>query len=221
MSGATPWRPAFGSAALLALLVIACAGGADDPAARSAGDGTEPAEARAASPSETTSDGADAPSFLQDDAEVEMQALSTSAYRPADPAQCGLPEVAAGGGAVVYFGCSPTSGPIVRAVPARRISDADPEAALEALLEGPTEVEREQGYLSSFGPRTAAVGWRVGERDGLAWVDFDREILEVEGIFTVPMDSAQIVATLGQFEGTERVLILVGGEPLCRALGDC
>lgn len=216
MSGATPWRPARGPAALLALLVIACAG---DPAAHSAGDATEPAEARAASA--TTHTGGDAPGFLEDEAEVDMQALSTSAYRPSDPAQCGFPDVAAEGGAIIYFGCTPESGPIVRAVPARRIADADSEAALAALLEGPTEAEREQGFLSSFGPATAAVEWRLGERDGLAWVDFDPEILEAEGIFTVPMDAAQIVATLGQFESTDRVLILVGGEPLCKALGEC
>lgn len=220
MSGATAWRPAFGSAALLALLGIACAGGADDPAARSAGDGAEPAEARAPSPSAATRAG-DAPAFLDDEAEVAMQSLSTSAYRPADPAQCGLPGVTTGGGAIVYFGCTPESGPIVRAVPARRIADAEPEAALAALLEGPTDAEREQGYLSSFGRATAGVEWRLGERGSLTWVDFDPEILEAEGIFAVPMDAAQIVATLGQFEGTDRVLILVGGEPLCKALGEC
>ena len=168
-----------------------------------------------------TASGAEAPAFLADTAEVEMQSLSTDAFRPAAASECGLPEVEAGGASLVYFGCTPESGPVLRAVPARRVPGREPEAALAALLDGPTEAERSRGFLSSFGPETAEVGWRTGATDGVAWVDFDPAILEVDGLFVTPMDAAQVVATLGQFEGIDRVLILVGGEPLCKAQGEC
>lgn len=223
MTRAIPNRPSLLPLVLCALFALACGGNGHDLAARPGDDRAEPAGPMATTSREPVADktrDAGEPDFLDDADEVAMQALSVSVYGPGDAAECGLPEVDAGGGALVYFGCTPETGPVIRAVPAR-VAAPDPEAALAALLDGPTEAERERGYLSSFGPETASVGWTLGRRGSLVWVDFDRDVLDVEGLFVTPMDAAQIVATLGQFENTGKVLILVGGEPLCRAQGEC
>jgi spore germination protein GerM len=60
--------------------------------------------------------------------------------------------------------------PVLREVP----RTADPlEAALQALLRGPTEPERQQGITSWFSPRTAGLLDRVTlDEDGNALVDF-------------------------------------------------
>jgi Sporulation and spore germination len=211
VSGSPSRRRAALPVVVCALLALAC-GGTDAPASGAGGAGEGPAAG--------TARGSEAPTFLDDETEVEMQSLSIASHGPAAAAECGLPEVEPVGGALVYFGCTPESGPVVRAVAARRIPESGPEAALSALLAGPTEEEQARGFLSSFGPETAGMGFRLGTRRGVAWVDFDRAILDVEGLFAVPMDTSQIVATLGQFEGIDRVLVMVGGEPLCKAKGD-
>lgn len=55
----------------------------------------------------------------------------------------------------------------------RRVEDADPEAALRALLRGPTAAERAAGLNSWFSDSTAGALRGVEARDGLLVVDFD------------------------------------------------
>ena len=126
----------------------------------------------------------------------------------------------------VFFGCTPQSGPVVAAVPARVVPVSSGQrrerVALEALLAGPTEQERQAGYVSTFGSGSRGVAFETEVRsDGTAVVNFDQAIREKAKAFVSNMDARQVVATLGQFPGVERVLILVEGEPLCRALGEC
>lgn len=162
-------------------------------------------------------------------AELAEHALPVKTYGAEDPSRCGL--TAPGGGSPpssvqVFFGCTPRSGPVVGAVPARVLSvpsGKTPEReALQALLAGPTAEERQKGYVSNFGDTSRGVEFEAEARkDGMALVNFDRAILEKAHAFVSNLDSRQVVATLGQFRGVQRVLILVEGEPLCKARGEC
>jgi hypothetical protein len=172
--------------------------------------------------------------------ELERQALAVSVYAASPPSVCDMASPrreSDGPRATVYFGCAPRQGPVVPAVPARLIriqNGSDPMSlALRALLRGPTEAESRAGYISSFSAASAGVPFRVAQlANGLAVVDFDRAILNISAprpdptqnprnLFVATMDAHQIVATLGQFSAVRRVAILIGGEPWCRARGEC
>jgi hypothetical protein len=163
-------------------------------------------------------------------AALEQQALDVAVYAPGDPTACRLPEVAAptdtATSARVFFGCTPASGPVLPAVPARIVTVApgsDPKAAaLRALLAGPTSAEQSAGYLSNFGAASRDVEFALKTFDnGLVVVDLDPAIRKVQFIFVSNMDAAQIVATLGQFPDVKRVTILVGGQLLCQVVEQC
>ena len=162
-------------------------------------------------------------------AAMREHALEVRAYGAEASSRCGLPAPQGGGsasGVQVFFGCTPQSGPVVAAVPARVVpvpaGQRRERVALEALLAGPTEQERQAGYVSTFGSGSRGVAFEAEVRsDGTAVVNFDQAIREKAKAFVSNMDARQIVATMGQFPGVERVLILVEGEPLCRALGEC
>jgi hypothetical protein len=202
------------------------------PADESAKTGTATVPAEAAGT-------AASPSWAKQSA-LERQALAVSVYTASAPSKCGLaPPRSEGGGttATVYFGCAPRQGPLVLAVPARIVrveSGSDPmRVALRALFAGPTDAESRAGYISSFSAASAKIPFRVARlANGLAVVDFDRAILDVNAprpdptqnprhLFVATMDAHQIVATLGQFSGVRRVAILIGGEPWCRVRGEC
>jgi hypothetical protein len=172
--------------------------------------------------------------------ELERQALAVAVYAAGNPSACNLVpprSESSAANATIYFGCTPRQGPTVPAVPARiaRVAGgSDPmSVALRELLRGPTDAESRAGYISSFSSASAGVPFRVARlANGLAVVDFDRTILDAiaprpdpsqnpRHLFVANMDAHQIVATLGQFSGVRRVAILVGGEPLCRARGEC
>jgi spore germination protein GerM len=94
--------------------------------------------------------------------------------------------------------------------------------AIEALLAGPTAQERQDGYVSNFGEASRGVPFEVEIRgNGLGVVNFDKAIQSRAKAFVSNLDARQVVATLGQLQGVRRVLILIEGEPLCRALGEC
>ncbi len=161
---------------------------------------------------------------------LEQHALDVGVYQPGDPGACGLPEPAAPADLKttvrVFFGCTPTTGPILAAVPARQVSvpsGADAQhAALRALLAGPTGEEQSKGYLSNFGAQSQDVAFDLAVLDdGHVVVDFDPAIRKVEFIFVSNMDATQIVATLGQFPEVKRVTILVGGQLLCQIVEEC
>ena len=172
--------------------------------------------------------------------ELERQSLAVATYLATDPSVCSLARPTASNGvatATVYFGCQSKQGPVVPAVPARIVnirSGTDPmSGAIRALLAGPTAQESRRGYLSSFGAASASVPFRIARlSNGLVAIDFDRPILDAMAprldttqnprhLFVATMDAHQIVATLGQFSGVRRVAILAGGQPICRARGEC
>ncbi len=160
---------------------------------------------------------------------LQENSLAVATYRPGDPAACGLPAVQPGDGratVVVYHGCEPRSGPALDAVPARRVgvpAGADPlEAVVRAQLAGATEAEKAAGYRSNFGTGTAATAFSVRRLDGgLVVVDLHPSIRQQRMAFVSNAEAKQLVAALGQLPGVERVAILIGGQPLCKALGQC
>lgn len=162
-------------------------------------------------------------------ASMEEHALAVRTHGAEEPSRCGLkaPGSASPPTSVqVFFGCNPQSGPVVPAVPARVVPVAaggKPErVAIEALLAGPTAEEGRAGYVSNFGDASRGVEFEVEIRNnGLAVINFDQAIRDRARAFVSNLDARQVVATLGQFPGVERVLILVEGEPLCKALGEC
>lgn len=162
-------------------------------------------------------------------ASMEEHALSVAVYGAEDPSRCGLraPATANPPSSVqIFFGCTPKSGPVVGAVPARVVSVSPGQkaerVAIEALLAGPTAQERQDGYVSNFGEASRGVPFEVEIRgNGLAVVNFDKAIQSRAKAFVSNLDARQVVATLGQLQGVRRVLILIEGEPLCRALGEC
>lgn len=157
---------------------------------------------------------------------VLVEALAVNAWRPGSPASCGLASPPRSGGDVtLFFGCTPTNGPVLGAIPARRLSVGAgaeaKEAAIAALLRGPTAAERAAGYLSNFGERSAGTPFTIRMRGDTSVVDLDSRIRDVPMIFVGRTDVAQLVATLGQFPDVRFVIIRVGGHPLCRVLGEC
>jgi len=84
-------------------------------------------------------------------------------------------------------------------------------AALEALLKGPTEEEKENGYLTSINSGVEVIGFRV--KEGIARVNLSARIEEnVGGSCWVRSIRAQIKETLQQFTRIEEVVIAVEGE---------
>ena len=162
-------------------------------------------------------------------AALNEHALAVRSHGPEAPERCGLePSRSASppSSVQVFFGCTPASGPVVGAVPARVVpvpSGGKPErVALEALLAGPTAEESRAGYVSNFGANSRGVGFEVEVHDdGMAVVNFDQAIRGQARAFVSNIDTRQVVATLGQFPNVKQVLILVEGEPLCKALGEC
>ena len=160
---------------------------------------------------------------------LEEHALPVTTYGAEDPSRCGLKTPARAnppGSVRAFFGCTPKSGPVVGAVPARVVSVPSGEraerAAVEALLAGPTAEERQEGYVSNFGEASRGIQFEVEIRsNGLAVVNFDQAVRSQAKAFVSNLDARQVVATLAQFPGVRRVLILIEGEPLCRVLGEC
>lgn len=90
----------------------------------------------------------------------------------------------------------------------RAVSRATPEAALAALLAGPTETERAQGIHSWFSEETEDALGAVEERDGLLTVDFQGLRERIPGAGS-SAGSAQLLASLDstvfQFPGIDAV----------------
>lgn len=160
---------------------------------------------------------------------LEENSLAVSTYGPGDPSSCGLPAVQPADGrttVLVFHGCAPRSGPALDAVPARRVSvpaGTEPmEAAVRAQLAGATEEEKARGYVSNFGPGTEATRFTLRRLDGgLVVLDLHPSVRSQQMVFVSNAEARQLVAALGQFPGVQRVAILIGGQPLCRALGQC
>ena len=96
--------------------------------------------------------------------------------------------------------------PVTRTVP---WTDAPARAALEELLAGPTEAEREQGYGTSLNPGVTIRSLAI--RDGGAEVDFSAEMERTGGACLVTAIRAQVESTLSQFPGVRSVRIAIEG----------
>ena len=88
-----------------------------------------------------------------------------------------------------------------------------PGERVEALLQPPTEPEKERGLTSSIPAETVLLGTPVldAERQQLT-LDFSEELFAVEGT-ELSQAFAQIVWTVTELEGVRGVRFLVEGEP--------
>jgi germination protein M len=87
-------------------------------------------------------------------------------------------------------------------------------AALEALIEGP----RTQGYRANIAPETRVYG--TIRQDGALLANLSREFQQFGGSVAETVAVLSVVNTLTQFEGIERVKILVEGEELIGPSGE-
>ena len=136
----------------------------------------------------------DAPRFIADNDQ-----------RPLVDASPGL--VSAGTGRVYLERTDETGRPLLVAV-ARQIT-SDPVAVVNALLVGPTEDEQQQGVGTAIPPGTTVTSARFTATD-MVRVDLSNDILESTGDDLVTA-LAQMVFSLGELNGVERIDITVDG----------
>ncbi|OGY44355.1 MAG: hypothetical protein A2731_00095 [Candidatus Buchananbacteria bacterium RIFCSPHIGHO2_01_FULL_39_8] len=97
--------------------------------------------------------------------------------------------------------------PIERTIPK---TQAVGQAALEQLLQGPTEQDKADGYFTSINQGVEIQSLTI--QDGIAMVDFDQQIeFQVGGSCRVSAIRAQITETLKQFPTVNQVIIAVDG----------
>lgn len=83
-------------------------------------------------------------------------------------------------------------------------------AALEELLKGPTEEEKNQGFLTSLNNGVKIQSINI--KNGTAYVDFDEQLeFQVGGSCRVSAIRAQISETLKQFANVKNVVISING----------
>lgn len=117
----------------------------------------------------------------------------------------------------VYFGTEQTGGAPnfdcqEVAAKSRQVikTQAVARAALEELLKGPTESEKQAGFLTSINPGVKIQKLTI--ENGIAKVDFSKELEEaVGGSCRVTAIRAQITETLKQFETVKEVIISIDG----------
>lgn len=84
------------------------------------------------------------------------------------------------------------------------------KAALEELLKGPTEEEKNQGFFTSLNKDVKIQSINI--KDGTAYVDFDEQLeFQVGGSCRVSAIRAQITETLKQFPTIKNVVISING----------
>lgn len=119
-----------------------------------------------------------------------------------------------GVGEAVYFVCE--SGGTTSPARAMPMSDSDPlEALVAAALAGPTAEETDAGFLSVFNDQSADVAFSARLVGSKAVIDLDPAIREVPLALIGVSGIASLVATVGQLDGVERVLVLVDGASFC------
>lgn len=83
-------------------------------------------------------------------------------------------------------------------------------AALEELLKGPTDAEKEGQFFTSINPDVKIQSLTI--KNGVAKVDFDEQLeFQVGGSCRVSAIRAQITETLKQFPTVENVIISING----------
>lgn len=85
-------------------------------------------------------------------------------------------------------------------------------AAVQALLEGPTDFEQGYGLSTSVPEGTQFLGLRIG--DGVAHVDLTSEFESGGGTLSMTTRLAQVVYTLTQFPTVKGVVFSLDGEPI-------
>jgi spore germination protein GerM len=83
-------------------------------------------------------------------------------------------------------------------------------AAMKALLEGPTDVEKQGGMVSSVPKGTTFLGLDI--ENGIATVDLSKEYSSGGGSLSMMMRLAEVVFTLTQFPTVEGVNFKLDGE---------
>lgn len=97
--------------------------------------------------------------------------------------------------------------PVIRHIPQ---TQAIARAAILELLEGPTFLEKHNGFYTSINPGITLN--RIAIVDGEAQVDFSNQLdIGVAGSCRVTQIRAQITETLNQFPSVNRVTISIGG----------
>lgn len=96
-----------------------------------------------------------------------------------------------------------------RQVPATR---AVGEAALRALLAGPTREERDFGFSTQIPDDTTFLGLTI--ENGIATVNLSREYAGGGGSLSMMARLAQVVFTLTQFPTVDRVQFQLAGQPV-------
>ena len=91
-------------------------------------------------------------------------------------------------------------------------TDAVGAAAMKALLEGPTAVEKEAGVVSNIPEGTTFLGLTID--DGIATVDLSKEYASGGGSLSMAMRLAEVVFTLTQFPTVQGVNFMLDGEPV-------
>jgi hypothetical protein len=116
----------------------------------------------------------------------------------------------------IFFGNSkldPNVPDCSKVYPAERYTTSTPaigRAALEELLLGPTEAEKNQGFFTSLNSGVKIQSLII--ENGLAKVDFDKKLEEnLGGSCRVAAISAQIKETLKQFTSVKNVVISIDG----------
>lgn len=116
---------------------------------------------------------------------------------------------AAGTGRIYLERTDETGRSLLSAVP--RQFDQDPTSILRSLVTGPTEVEQKTGLRSAIPQGTKVISARYVAND-LVKVDVSSRIFDATGDDLVAA-IAQIVLTLAEIDGVERVVIVVDGQP--------
>src|SRR5688572_28867930 len=102
--------------------------------------------------------------------------------------------------------------PVRRAIRADAGVGGEGRAALEALLKGPTEEEKEAGYFTSLPEGVALESFALAKAEARA--DFSSELHAVAGSCRVLSIRAQVERTLEQFTEVSSVVISIdGGSP--------
>lgn len=113
----------------------------------------------------------------------------------------------------VYWGgtvSNPTGTPERLLAGGRVVETASPAtAALEALLDGPNELEAEIGMFTSIPAETTLIDLTISDR--LALVDLSAEFEQSSGSLDEFIRIGQVVFTLTQFEGVDAVSFRIDG----------
>lgn len=120
----------------------------------------------------------------------------------------------------VYFsdpksdGCDGKVSPVTRQIPK---TQATAKAALDALFKGPTKEEDAKGYTSWFSDDTKSILKSVKVKNGAAYVNLDKSVMEKLGNATTSCGGrsydASVEKTLKQFPSIRKIFFAVDGDP--------